>query len=189
MWLLCSLVGEVIGIEAFPATAAGYRQLLERAGGWARCGGPEWRGPAPSGRPLSRSPLAQGVEVLDVDRPDRTDRRRCGKWDPLDAQNAARAVLSGRARAQAKSGGGPVRIARMYKLAKGSAVKARPRAINQLKAVLGSADPNLREELAGLSNAELLRTCARLAEDSKNDEDCREFGQMPVTARTGTRVC
>jgi hypothetical protein len=185
MWLLCSLVGEVIGIEAFPATAAGYRQLLERAGGWARCGGPEWRGPAPSGRPLSRSPLAQGVEVLDVDRPDRTDRRRCGKWDPLDAQNAARAVLSGRARAQAKSGGGPVRIARMYKLAKGSAVKARPRAINQLKAVLGSADPNLREELAGLSNAELLRTCARLAEDSKNDED----GEEAVLQATRITLC
>ena len=62
-----------------------------------------------------------------------------------------------------------MQIARMYKLAKGSAVKARTQAINQLKAVLVSADPNLREELAGLNNAELIRTCARLADDSKND--------------------
>ncbi|MFD8931456.1 hypothetical protein ACFV0X_41710 [Streptomyces mirabilis] len=51
------------------------------------------------------------------------------------AQNAARAVLSGRARARAKSGDGPVQIARMYKLTKVSAVKARTQAINQLKAV------------------------------------------------------
>ncbi|MFR9788102.1 hypothetical protein ACL07V_05390 [Streptomyces sp. MB22_4] len=35
--------------------------------------------------------------------------------------------------------------ARIYKLAKGSAVKARTQAINQLKAVLVIADPALRD--------------------------------------------
>ncbi|WP_194236025.1 hypothetical protein [Streptomyces acidicola] len=110
------------------------------------------------------------MEVFDVNRPDRTDRRRRGKSDLLDAQNAARSVLRGRTRAQAKSGNGPVQMARMYKLAKVSAVKARTQAINQLKAVLVIADPSLREKLAGLGNAELFRTCARLADDSR-DED------------------
>ncbi|GAX49329.1 hypothetical protein SO3561_00818 [Streptomyces olivochromogenes] len=57
----------------------------------------------------------------------------------------------------------------MYKLAKGPAVKARTQAINQLKAVLVSADPNLRKELAGLNDAELFRTCVRLADDNKSD--------------------
>ncbi|WP_229865387.1 IS110 family transposase [Streptomyces naganishii] len=114
------------------------------------------------GAVLSRYLLAQGVDVFDVNRFDRADRRRRGKSDSLDAENAARAVLSGRARAQAKTGDGPVEIARMYKLAKDSAVKARTQAINQLKAVLIRADPQLREELAGLGNAELFRTCARL---------------------------
>ncbi|GGU93680.1 hypothetical protein GCM10010260_30920 [Streptomyces filipinensis] len=47
--------------------------------------------------------LAQGVDVFDVNRLDRADRRRRGKSDRVDAQAAARAVLSGRARAQAKS--------------------------------------------------------------------------------------
>jgi hypothetical protein len=65
--------------------------------------------------------------VFDVNRMDRADRRRRGKSDPLDAQNAARAVLSGRARARAKTGDGPVQIARTYKLTKASAVKARTR--------------------------------------------------------------
>ncbi|MFD8931482.1 hypothetical protein ACFXMT_21720 [Streptomyces mirabilis] len=79
-------------------------------------------------------------------------------------------MLSGRARAKAKTGDGPVEIARMYKLAKDSAVKARTQAINQLKAVLIRADPQLREELAGLGNAELFRTCAGLVDDSLNHE-------------------
>lgn len=97
-------------------------------------------------------------------------RRLRGKSDPLDAQNAGRAVLSGRARARAKSGDGPVQIAWMYKLTKGSAVKARTQAVNQLKAVLVTADPDLRDELAGLNNPDLFRTCARFADDSNNDE-------------------
>ncbi|MFF3579438.1 hypothetical protein [Streptomyces mirabilis] len=59
----------------------------------------------------------------------------------------------------------------MRKLAKSSAAKVRTQAVDQLKAVLVSADPNPPEELAGLNNAELFRTCAGFAGDSKNDED------------------
>ncbi|WP_406481235.1 hypothetical protein [Streptomyces platensis] len=58
----------------------------------------------------------------------------------------------------------------MLKLAKDSAVKARTQAINQLKAVLVMADPNLREDLTGLDNPVLIRTCARLG------SDCEEGG-------------
>jgi hypothetical protein len=52
----------------------------------------------------------------------------------------------------------------MHKLTKVSAVKARTQAINQLKAVLITADPALREELAQLGNAELFRTCAQFTD-------------------------
>ncbi|MGW2747162.1 IS110 family transposase [Streptomyces sp. NPDC001450] len=185
MAAVLSPVGAVIGTEVFPATAAGYRELLQwaRGLGTVRRAGAE--GTSSFGAALSRYLLAQGVEVFDVNRPDRTDRRRRGKSDPLDAQNAARAVLSGRARARAKSGDGPVEIARMYKLAKVSAVKARTQAINQLKAVLVSADPNLREELALLHNAALFRSCAGLADDRKNDED----GEETVLRATRTTLC
>ncbi|MFH8631522.1 hypothetical protein ACH4CC_16870 [Streptomyces lydicus] len=74
------------------------------------------------GAALCRYLLAQGVEGFEVHRP---DRRQRGKSELFDAQNAARAVLSGRARAQATSGDGPVQSARMYELAEGSAAKAR----------------------------------------------------------------
>nr|WP_258564452.1 transposase [Streptomyces himalayensis] len=73
----------------------------------------------------------------------------------------------------------------MYRLAKGSAVKARTQAIYQLKAALVSADPNLREELAVLGNAELFRTCLRLADDSENDED----GEEVVLQATRITLC
>ncbi|MER5820788.1 IS110 family transposase [Streptomyces mirabilis] len=165
-----SVTGTVLATGEFPATAAGYRDLLKWAGklGTVRRAGVE--GTGSYGASLSRSLLAQGIDVFDVNRMDRADRRQRGKSDPLDAQNAARAVLSGRARARAKAGDGPVQIARMYKLTKASAVKARTQAINQLKSVLITADPALREELAGLGNAELFRTCARFTDASGQEE-------------------
>ncbi|MFE0382059.1 IS110 family transposase, partial [Streptomyces inhibens] len=129
-----SLVGVVIGTEEFPATAAGYRELLQWASGLATVRRAGVEGTGAFGAAPSRYLLIQDVEVLDVNRPDRTDRRQRGKSDLLDAQKPARAVLSGRARARAKSGDGPVQIARMYKLTKGPAVKARTQAIDQLKA-------------------------------------------------------
>ncbi|MFG2530425.1 IS110 family transposase [Streptomyces sp. NPDC048516] len=173
-------MGAVLATGEFPATAAGYRDLLRwvRGLGVVRRAGVE--GTGSFGAALSRHLLSHGVVVFDVNRMDRADRRRRGKTDPLDAENAARTVLSGRARARAKSGDGPVQIARLYKLAKGSAVKARTQAINQLKAVLLTADPDLREELAGLNNAELFRTCALLADVRQKDED----GEAPVLHAT-----
>ncbi|MEW2154929.1 IS110 family transposase [Streptomyces sp. NPDC007189] len=164
-----SPLGKILGTESFPATAAGYRQLLvwARKLGTVRRAGVEGTGTFGAG--LSRYLLAQHVEVYEVNRPDRSARRLLGKSDPLDAQAAARAVLSGRARARAKSGDGPVHSARLFKLAKDSAVKARTQAINQLKAVLVIADPALREQLSSLGNRELFRTCARLG--GGGDED------------------
>jgi hypothetical protein len=55
-----------------------------------------------------------------------------------------------------------VETLRLLKLAKDSAVKARTQAINQLKAVLVGADPQLREAMAGLGRAALVRCCAEL---------------------------
>ncbi|WP_234319914.1 IS110 family transposase [Streptomyces sp. NRRL F-5635] len=155
-------MGKILGTESFPATAAGYRQLPV----WARKRGTVRRasvkGTGTFGAGLSRYLPAQHVQVLEVNRPDRTARRLLGKSDPIDAQAAARAVLSGRAQARAKSSDGPVHSARIFKLAKDSAVKARTQAINQLKAVLVIADPALRDRMSSLGNAELFRTCARL---------------------------
>ncbi|WP_198145528.1 transposase [Frankia sp. EAN1pec] len=60
-------------------------------------------------------------------------------------------------------------MARMFRLAKASAVKARTQAINQLKAVLVRTEPGLRESLAGLGRTTLVRRCAALDEVEPTD--------------------
>ncbi len=73
---------------------------------------------------LTRYLHAEGISVVEVNRPDRATRRRRGKTDAVDAEAAARAVLAGQATATAKTGDGSAEMARMFKLAKASAVKA-----------------------------------------------------------------
>ncbi|MES9523273.1 IS110 family transposase [Streptomyces capoamus] len=124
-WL--SPLGRILGTESFPATAAGCRQLLvwARKRGTVRRAGVEGTGTFGAG--LSRYLLAQQIQVFEVNPPDRSARRLLGKSDPLDAQAAARAVLSGRAQARAMSGDGPVHSARIFKLAHLRTPRARRR--------------------------------------------------------------
>jgi transposase len=121
------------------------------------------------GAALTRYLLAAGLEVFEVNQPDKAGRRRRGKTDAIDAEAAARAVLSDRVTAIAKTGDGPVEMVRMFRLAKASAVKSRVQAINQLKAVLVCADPIVRESLSGLSTRRLIRQCAQLPTDTPSD--------------------
>lgn len=171
-----SELGALLDSRAFPATAAGYRRMLAwtRTFGVLRRAGVECTGSY--GAALTRHLLAAGVEVIEVNQPDKADRRRRGKSDAIDAEAAARAVLSGRARATAKAGSGPVEMIRMFKLAKASAIKSRTQAINQLKALLVSADPTLREAMSGLSNRVLVRRCAELdGQDPNNTATAARF--------------
>ena len=167
----------------FPATAAGYQALLAWAGtfGVLRRAGVECTGSY--GAALARHLRAAGVEVIEVNQPDKATRRRQGKTDSLDAVSAARAVLSGRASGSAKAGDGPVEMLRMFKLAKSSAIKARTQTINQLKAVLVAADPQLRETLAGLSNLRLIRRCAQLNIDTPQDATSAAAYTLRLLAR------
>lgn len=162
-------LGASLGSRAFAATRAGYEQLLA----WARTFGPLQRAGVECtgsyGAALARHLRAEGVQVIEVNQPDKATRRRRGKTDAIDAEAAARAVLSGRASGSMKSGDGPVEMLRMFKLAKASAIKARTQTINQLKAVLVAADPALREALTGLSNPILFRRCAELPPTTPND--------------------
>lgn len=156
-------LGAVLDSETFPTTAVGYRRLLAwaRRFGTVQQAGVECTGSY--GKALTRYLRAEGVKVTEVNSPDKATRRRRGKNDTIDAEAAARSVLSGRATATPKAGDGPVEMARMFKLAKASAIKSRTQAINQLKSILVSADPELREQLAGSSYKTLVRRCAALA--------------------------
>lgn len=142
-----------LGAASFAVTTAGYAELLE----WLESFGPVGKvgveGTGTYGAGLSRFLTANGVEVLEVNRPDRSDRRLRGKNDVVDAEAAARAVLSGQATAVPKAKDGVVEAIRVLRVVYASAVKDRTAAINQFHAVVSTAPEHLREELAGLGTA------------------------------------
>jgi transposase len=112
---------------------------------------------------LARHLADQGVNVVEVNHPDRARRRRKGKPDPVDAEAAARAVLAGDACAVPKDRNGAVGELRALVVARRSAIKARTQATNQLRALLVDGDDELRGRLRPLRKAHLARACAQLA--------------------------
>ena len=103
------------------------------------------------GSGLARCLRRVGVEVIEVDRPDRQKRRRAGKSDPLYAIEAARAALSGRARGKPKSRDGAVEAIRILVVGKRSARQARVKALVQMRHLGYSAPDQLGCRLKGLS--------------------------------------
>lgn len=155
-------LGLLRATQEFATTAQGCRELLAWARGYGqiRRAGVECTGSY--GASLSRLLQTGAIEVFDVNQPDKRARRSGGKTDAVDAEAAARAVISGRASAVAKTGDGPVEALRVLKMVRDSAVHARTKAINQLKAILVTAAPELRESLHGLGVKTLVRRCAEL---------------------------
>jgi transposase len=154
--------GQFLGHATFPATAQGYRLLLA----WLRAQGELAKvgieGTGSYGCGLARYLTGAGVELVEVDRPDRKTRRNQGKSDPIDAEAAARAVLARTATGTPKTRTGPVEALRMIHLARASAVKARTAAMNALQQVLITAPEQLREQLRGLRGTKLVRAAAKL---------------------------
>ena len=157
-----SHTGKLLGTLATPTTASGYLKLLTwaRSLGCVRRAGVEGTGTYGAG--LARVLREQGIEVLEVNRPDRAKRRLQGKSDPTDAESAARAVLSGEATAIPKSQSGAAEAMRTVSVARRSAVKAKTQAINQLRAMLVSAPQDIRERLWKAKPEQCVAGCARL---------------------------
>ena len=97
-------LGGQLGAMTIPANTKGYRDLEAWAMslGAVRAIGIEGTGSYGAG--LCRFLRGRGCEVLEVNRPNRQLRHKKGKSDTVDAESAARAVLSGQATASPKSG-------------------------------------------------------------------------------------
>jgi transposase len=179
-------IGRVLGDREFPATAAGYRQLLawlRRHGRLVKVG---VEGTGSYGAGLARHLSAAGVVLVEVDRPDRKTRRSKGKSDPIDAVAAARAALSGRAAGVPKTRTGPVEAIRALRVARRGAVKARTAALNQLHGLITSAPQVLRVDLAALSGPALVTACAELPVDGPMTDPIH--ATRAALAAIGTRV-
>ena len=155
-------VGRMLGSCGFPTDPAGNAALIR----WAEEHGQITKigveGTGSYGAQLNRDLQQAGYRVIEVDRPDRKARRLHGKDDHLDAEAAARAVLSGRAATIPKARDGQIEAIRALRVARRSTVTGRTAAMNQLKALLVSAPRDLREQLRGLSSTQLITTAARL---------------------------
>src|SRR4029453_5606786 len=85
------------------------------------------------GAGLARFLRGAGVAVLEVSRPNRQARRQHGKSDTIDAIEAARAALSGRAHGVAKTADGNVEAIRALLVAIRSGRDSRIKCLNQLR--------------------------------------------------------
>ena len=161
--------GALLGVESFDTTPAGYRQLL----GWLRSFGDlemvGVEGTGSYGAGLTRCLHAQGVHVVEVDRPNRQRRRRRGKSDPQDAITAARAAQSGDAMGDAKTRNGSVEAIRVLRVARTSARKDRARALNQMRSIVSTAPDHIRADLRGLTGFQLLKRCSALRPGHRQD--------------------
>lgn len=106
----------VLATASFPATRQGYGRLLAwmQSHGDLHRVGVECTGSYGAG--LLRHLQRAGVEVLEVTTPDRLDRRRKGKDDDLDAQNAAHAAFAGIRTVTPRSRNGMVEALRVLKV-------------------------------------------------------------------------
>ena len=144
---VCSTSHRLLDTETFPATPAGYVKLLAWLASFGLLDAVGIEGTGTYGAGLARFLTAEGVTLVEVDRPDRAARRQHGKSDPVDAEAAARAVLSGRATGTPKSRNGIIEAIRVHQVVYRSAVKDRTAAINQFHAIVVSAPAEIREDL------------------------------------------
>jgi len=128
------------------------------------------------------------VAVIEVSRPNRQDRRRQGKSDPIDAINAARAVLSESASTTPKDRDGYVEAVRQIRATRRSAVKARKAALHQIHGLLWCGPEELRNKLADYDRAALVARCARLRVPSAHCLEDPTIGARRMLRRLAKRI-
>ncbi|MFG2236833.1 IS110 family transposase [Streptomyces sp. NPDC048723] len=151
----------------FPTTTAGYTAALAFLGAHGDVIAIGVEGTASYGTGFTRAARAEGLSVVEVNRPDRAERRRSGKSDPIDAYAAARAALSGRASSAPKDE--TVTGIRALHNAARSTVKARTAAMNQIGHILISAPDTIRARYRALHGKPLVDALARLRPTGTGD--------------------
>jgi len=155
-------LGRHLGQASFDTTVSGFKALLAWANEFAPITLAGVEGTGAYGAGLARFLTTENITVVEVDRPDRKTRRDQGKSDPIDAYAAARAAASGRASGTPKTRTGDVEAIRVLRVARTGAIRARAKALTQLKSLIVTAPDALRAQLDGLDGIRLVTTCARL---------------------------
>jgi transposase len=145
--VVINMIGHVLGTGRFDANPTGYQSLLD----WLSSFGVVYKvgveGTGAYGAGLARHLQADGVIVVEVNRPNRQTRRRKGKSDPTDAEAAARAVLSGEASLIPKDTTAETEAVRALRVVRRSAMRNRTQAANQIHNLILTAPATLRSDL------------------------------------------
>lgn len=180
----------VLGTRSFPTTRQGYRQMLAwmRTFGELRRIGIESTGSYGAG--LLRYMQAAHIEVMEVTAPDRHDRRKRGKNDDLDAQNAAHAAFAGDRTVTPRSRDGMVESLRVLRVCRKTAVNARRIALQMIQTTIIAAPDGLRDQLRQMTRMQLIRSLAALRARSEQLSRSRSGlsyqPKIPGTALPGT---
>jgi transposase len=146
-----------------PATGAGYAQLLAWADALGTVHAFGVEGCGSYGIGLARFLRRHGRSLQEVARPVRRgERRKSGKSDAIDAEHAARTILTSTGTATPKLANGPVEALRLIKIARDTAVKAQSMTMITLKAMVVTAPSGLRERIEPLNNHQLVLACSAL---------------------------
>jgi transposase len=154
--------GGLLGIESFPTDAAGYRSLADWLAGFGPVVKVGVEGTGSYGVGLTRHLHNEGVAVVEVDRPNRQTRRRLGKSDPIDAEAAARAALSGSASVTPKRRDGTVEQIRVLMIARRSARMQRNQTLNQLRQIVFTGPDEVRARFKDRYKTGLVSEAARM---------------------------
>lgn len=146
---LTGLAGKALLGEGLDAKRSGYQELMRWAAGFGSHPVFAVEGTGCYGAGLCRALQTAGLEVVEVNRPDRSTRRRLGKDDTIDAEAAARSYIAGQATV-------------IPTAAKDSATDNRTAALNQLHAIVVTAPAALRERLQRIKGKELVECCSGL---------------------------
>ena len=144
----------------FPTTPDGYRRALAFILSYGEPAAVGIEGTSSYGAGLTRFAVDEGFNVVEVVRPERAERRRLGKSDPIDAYQAARAAMGTHRIAPAKDAS--LEGIRALHNARRSAMKARTAAMRQIYQQLVTAPVAIREKYRDLNSDKRVAVLAQL---------------------------
>lgn len=179
-------ISGLLGVESFPTSVEGNQRLSEWMGGFGRVERVGVEGTGSYGASLARFLRAAGIEALEVDRPNRQERRRKGKTDIVDAIEAARAAQGQRQLGAAKTKDGNVEAIRALMGAKRSARDMKIASLNQIRHLGFTAPEEIRQSLQGVSRRLIAKRAAAMR--PRADGDPVIFATKTALRALGRRV-
>jgi transposase len=152
----------VLAEGRFAASSDGYDDAVDFVDGHSVDTERAWviEGSGSYGRGLTAALWRRGEWVIEFDRPVRKTKDGA-KSDALDAVRAARETLGRRRLSSPRAHHGMREAIRVHSVTGAAAVRARTGAINELKAMIVTADETLRGQLRGLRTSAQVAACAK----------------------------